>query len=176
MMSPMRSYLDLRELDLPKGARAERRMPVQIGPLTLGGLPYDTLVEGDEAVVSIARVGGGFLVTVRIAARLHGPCFRCLREVALSLEAEEEEFVPQDPAKWTAEEVSPFIEELVVDVAGIAREALVLALPTKLLCREECAGLCAQCGHDLNEGACACSVDIVDPRWDKLRALTDPRP
>lgn len=175
-MSLMRSHLDLRELDLQKGERSEWHVPVEIGPLTLGGLRYDTLIEGDEAVASVARVGGGFLVTIRIAARLHGPCFRCLREVALSLEAEEEEFVPQDPAKWTAEDVSPFIDDLVVDVAGISREALVLALPTKLLCREDCAGLCAQCGRDLNEGQCACALDTVDPRWDTLKALTDPCP
>lgn len=175
-MSPMRSRLDLRELTLQKGERFERLMPVEIGPLILGGLRHDTLVEGDEAVVSVARVGGGFLVTIRVAARLHGPCFRCLRQVPLALDAEQEEFVPQDPIEWPAEDVSPFIENLVVDVGGISREALVLALPTKVLCRDDCAGLCAQCGRDLNEGPCGCARDTVDPRWEKLRGLTDPRP
>ena len=98
-MSPLSSHLDLRELPLRGGERVERRVPVQIDPITLGGLPYDTLVQGDVAVVSVARVSGGFLVTVEMAASVYGPCSRCLRDVVLAVKAEQEEFVPQDPVE-----------------------------------------------------------------------------
>jgi uncharacterized protein len=175
-VSPLNSSLDLRELPLRGGDRVERHVPVQIDPITLGGLPYDTLVDGDVAVVSVARISGGFLITVEMAAHVYGPCFRCLREVALAVEAEQEEFVPQDPSEWEAEDLSPFVDDLVVDVSGIAREALVLALPLKVLCRDECPGLCPRCGLDLNEGRCDCATEPIDLRWEKLRGLSDPCP
>lgn len=173
---PLNSSLDLRGLSLRGGERVERQVPVQISSITLGGLPYDTLVAGDVAVASVARISGGFLITVEMAAQVYGPCFRCLREVVLTVKAEQEEFVPQDPSEWEAEDLSPFIEGLVVDVSGIGREALVLALPLKVLCRDECSGLCPGCGLDLNEGRCDCATQSMDPRWEKLRGLSDPCP
>lgn len=175
-MSPLHSGLDVRQLSLRSGERVERRVQVQIDPITFGGLPYDTLVEGDAATVSVARMTGGFLITVEMAAQVYGPCSRCLREVVLAVKAEQEEFVPQDPSNWEAEDLSPFIEDLVVDVSGIGREALVLALPLKVLCKDECSGLCPACGLDLNEGRCDCETESLDPRWEKLRGLSDPCP
>lgn len=172
----MNSSLDLRELPIRAGERVERRVPVQIDPITIGGLSYDTLVDGDVAVVSVAHIGGGFLIAVEMAAQVYGSCSRCLREVVLVVKAEQEEFVPQDPSDWEAEDLSPFIEDLVVDVNGIGREALVLALPLKILCKDECPGLCPRCGLDLNEGRCDCATESMDPRWEKLRGLGDPCP
>ena len=49
--------------------------------------------------------------------------------------------------------------------------ALLVALPLKPLCREDCAGLCPQCGANLNEGPCGCEPDTEDDRWAALREL-----
>jgi uncharacterized protein len=168
--------IDLRDLPLRSGGRIERRVPVRIDPVTLGGLPYDTLIDDDVAVVTVSRVSGGFLLHVEMAARVYGPCSRCLRDVVVAVEAEQEEFVPQDPSDWEADDLSPFIEDLVVDVSGIAREALVLALPLKVLCSDECPGLCPRCGLDLNHGRCDCATESTDPRWEKLKGLSGPCP
>jgi uncharacterized protein len=54
----------------------------------------------------------------------------------------------------------------------MVREEFVLAAPAFVLCREDCPGLCAQCGSDLNEGPCACRPE-PDPRWAVLRALQE---
>jgi DUF177 domain-containing protein len=53
------------------------------------------------------------------------------------------------------------------------RDSVGLALPLNPLCRDDCAGLCARCGKDLNEGACECVDDDIDPRWDALAALRE---
>ena len=50
---------------------------------------------------------------------------------------------------------------------------LLLALPTKHLCREDCRGLCPHCGKNLNEGLCGCREDKVDPRLAVLAQLMD---
>jgi uncharacterized protein len=67
---------------------------------------------------------------------------------------------------------SPYVEDEVLDLSAWARDALALSLPEKLLCREDCAGLCAVCGADLNEaGTDHRHEREADPRWSKLSEL-----
>jgi len=61
--------------------------------------------------------------------------------------------------------------DLTVDIVEPVRQALTLAVPLKPLCREDCRGLCPQCGANLNEGLCGCRTETTDPRWDGLRRL-----
>ncbi len=61
----------------------------------------------------------------------------------------------------------------VIDITEDVRQTVLIAVPLKLLCREDCLGLCPHCGKDLNEGPCGCTTVEVDSRWDKLRALQD---
>jgi len=112
----------------------------------------------------------GTLETVVAAA-----CRRCLGPVSVSVAADIEvlftaEDPGDDPATYQIEQGSA---ELVLD--DMVREELLLAVPEYVLCREDCAGLCAQCGKDLNEGPCSC-VPAPDPRWDGLRALEQREP
>ena len=61
---------------------------------------------------------------------------------------------------------------LAVDVQAkgeAAREQLLLALPLKVTCREDCKGLCPQCGKNLNQERCSCSTEVEDPRWAALK-------
>jgi uncharacterized protein len=58
-----------------------------------------------------------------------------------------------------------------INVDDLVREQIQLALPMARLCREDCRGLCQQCGAALNEGECACSFEQVDPRWAALKGL-----
>jgi uncharacterized protein len=58
-----------------------------------------------------------------------------------------------------------------IDLNELMREQFYLALPMKPLCREDCRGLCPQCGTDLNTGACACTPTWEDPRFAALKAL-----
>ena len=67
---------------------------------------------------------------------------------------------------------SPYVEAGVLDVRAWARDALALALPTQILCRPDCAGLCAICGADLNQAGPDHVHDRPpDPRWAKLAEL-----
>ncbi len=58
-----------------------------------------------------------------------------------------------------------------VDLTDPVRQSLILALPAKLLCKEECRGLCVRCGANLNLESCSCPAEPVDPRWEKLEQL-----
>lgn len=56
------------------------------------------------------------------------------------------------------------------DIEPLVREDILLSLPTKVLCRDNCAGICSRCGKDLNDGPCDCGREY-DPRWDVLQQL-----
>jgi len=58
-----------------------------------------------------------------------------------------------------------------VSVAPIVEERIQIALPMKPLCREDCRGLCPQCGADRNVSPCSCVVEFIDPRWRALQVL-----
>lgn len=55
----------------------------------------------------------------------------------------------------------------------VLREQVLLAVPLKTVCREECKGLCPQCGKNLNEGSCSCAPPVGDPRWSALKEIRD---
>jgi uncharacterized protein len=62
-------------------------------------------------------------------------------------------------------------EDARIDIDELVREQLLLALPTRALCKEECQGLCPVCGANKNSGQCACETREIDPRWSGLKDL-----
>jgi uncharacterized protein len=65
----------------------------------------------------------------------------------------------------------PILNDEDLDLSELVRQLVALHLPNRPLCREDCAGLCLRCGHDLNEGPCRCGPDETDPRWAALKNL-----
>ena len=101
-------------------------------------------------------------------------CARCLREVTGTFSFRFEKTVA--PAKLLAnvaeEDADDYVivEDGFLDVDEQLLEMLVLEFPAKLLCKEDCAGLCPQCGKNLNDGPCTCSMQETDPRLAPLAA------
>jgi uncharacterized protein len=163
-------FLDLNDLALRTGERHELTYSLELAPLVLGGVSYQVLMP-EGVTVAVDRVAGGFLITVATNAKVYGPCARCLSEVALETRAEQQEFAPTAKDGWEESDLSAFITGMIVDVASIAREAVVLSLPGQVLCSSSCLGLCPQCGHDLNRGQCECKPPGSDERWGILKDL-----
>ncbi len=158
------------DLALRGGERYQRTFPLELDPIVLGGVDYRALVPRG-VTITVDRVTGGYLAGVALDAKMYGPCARCLAEAVLQVHAEQQEFAPTAKDGWQETEASEFIRELVLDVEGLAREALVLALPTQVVCSETCRGLCSHCGADLNGATCGCSDEEIDERWSRLRSL-----
>jgi uncharacterized protein len=162
--------LRLADLSLRGGDRYERIFLIEFDPIVWGGTEYRALLP-DGVYVTVDRLTGGYLVKVDIDARIYGACARCLGEAVIPVHAEAQEFAPTAKDGWEETDTSDFIKELVVDIDGLAREALVLALPSQVVCAETCKGLCMRCGKDLNKGSCGCETEHVDERWSRLKDL-----
>jgi uncharacterized protein len=161
---------DLKTLRLTAGEGRRLDLHVAMEPFTLGGESYPVGASPVPARLDVSRTtGDGYALRLRLEATLHGPCMRCLAPAAPRFQVDARE-VSQPGG---GEELdSPYLEEGVLDLSSWAREALALMLPAKLLCREDCAGLCPVCGADLN----AADPDHAherepDPRWAKLSEI-----
>ena len=114
-------------------------------------------------------LGGGYALRLRFAAALAGPCMRCLRDAAPLLEIDAREV---DRPGEGEQLDSPYVHEERLDLAAWTRDAFALGAPVKVLCREDCAGLCPVCAADLNEaGPGHAHERAPDARWAKLSEL-----
>ena len=162
---------DLRGLHLSSGAGRRLGLGVAIEPFMLGGERYEVAPRLVRVKLEVSRTTGeGYALALRFEASLTGPCMRCLEPAAPLLEVSSREVSQPGDA---AELRSPYLQDEVLDLHAWARDALALSLPTQVLCRPDCAGLCAECGANLNEAGPAHGHerDQRDQRWAKLSQL-----
>jgi uncharacterized protein len=161
---------DLAGLRLSPGEGRRLELSVRIEALELGGeryLPEPTRV---PVRLEVSRMtGSGYALRLSFQARLAGPCMRCLKDASPLVEVDAREV---DRPGGGEELSSPYVRDETLDLAGWARDALALSSPAKVLCSEECAGLCPVCAVDLNEvGPGHRHERAPDSRWAKLREL-----
>jgi DUF177 domain-containing protein len=124
------------------------------------------------AELAITKASTGTVFELRFTARLHGPCFRCLDDAVLDLPIDAREYQATSPGE--AEELkTPYVVDDRLDLGAWSRDAVALALPDKILCRTDCAGLCSTCGKNLNDEPHTHEDDPVDTRWSALEELRD---
>jgi uncharacterized protein len=166
-MAQLADSFDLATLGLSSGEARSLTLGVRIDQLSFGGQTYSAGGEADVRL-DVSRTMAGHALRLRFDAALTGPCMRCLEDAADTVEVDAREIdQPGD-----AEELrSPYVDGSVLDLRGWARDALALALPTQIFCREDCLGLCVRCGQDLNEDPGHVHERELDPRWAKLSEL-----
>ena len=148
---PAPADLGIEVLRVPEGA------PVELGLRT-------------EAVME------GVLVTGTARAALEGECVRCLEPISEEIEVRFQELFVYDDREVDPDEeleVSKLQDDL-VDLEPLLRDAVVLALPFQPLCEDDCPGLCVECGARLADDPDHTHGEPVDPRWAALATLTEP--
>jgi uncharacterized protein len=154
--------------DLLKRPGAARGVRVR-GPLAdLRGqgaeLPADAPIEVDA---TLERVSEGIVVRGSVTASWRAACSRCLAPVDGDLSVHVDELFERHPLAGETYQ----LDDDVVDLEPLVRDALLLDLPARPLCDVDCAGLCPECGIDRNAAACDCGTEELDPRWAALRSL-----
>ena len=129
-----------------------------------------------QGEVRLTRTDRSILVQGTLNTEIELTCSRCLSPFScpLTLHIEDEYFPtadifsgtplpsPDEPGCFTID------EHHILDLTEAIRQYALLATPMKPLCRDDCASLCPTCGHNLNQGACDCPSQEIDPRWAKL--------
>ncbi len=170
-------------------------MHIEIESLTEAGRPFmhtykpaELALEEDERarLVGEAKVEGRasrkrqrVRVQGTVEASVEVYCDRCLAPVDVPVKSEFDlSYDPPDADEASDNialgpdelETSVYTDEQ-IDLDELVREQVLLALPTRSLCREDCKGLCPTCGVDMNTQACNCEQKEIDPRWAGLAAL-----
>jgi uncharacterized protein len=166
------THFNLRNVKLRSGEEYVDEVEIELEPLTLGGQRYLPVPEKVAAELRITRATTGSLFQLAFRTRLHGPCFRCLTDTVLDLDISAREYQATNPGD-DEELRSPYVEDDRLDLSSWARDAVALALPDKILCRSDCAGLCPVCGKNLNEEPHEHEEEAVDPRWAGLESLRE---
>ncbi|MBO0805774.1 MAG: DUF177 domain-containing protein [Nocardiopsaceae bacterium] len=171
---------DMRSLSRQPGSYSDQARTAKV-PEDLNGSKTG-LVEvpaGADVALDLRfeAVSEGVLVTGSAVASLTGECARCLDPLAFEVEAGIQElyrYLP-DPGEDGEEDEDRFLDGDRLDLEPAFRDALVLALPLAPLCRDDCPGLCPECGVKLAEaGPGHGHGEDIDPRWSALRQLDFP--
>jgi len=160
---------NLRQLKIGPGEEHREALELELPAFAFGGQLYIPVPEQVVAELVVNRALTGTLFTLALTARLHGPCHRCLGDAVIDLPIRSREY--QAASSDDEELRTPYVEGDELAVSDWARDAVSLALPDKILCSSDCAGLCQLCGENLNENPHAHERDSVDPRWEALEAL-----
>lgn len=167
----MGTRYSLRDLGLSPGQAKHDEVVVTVPPYRQGGFDYRTPDGGEmPAQLDITAMTRGLDFRLRFETQLHGPCSRCLEEAVVPISVDSHEV--DDPDADDPDLVSDFVsDEGHLDIGAWAHEEVALGFPIVVLCRDDCKGLCAQCGANHNVAPCECTVVVGDSRWDKLREL-----
>ena len=171
--------LDTRELGRRPGSMKRLRRPVPAPDgfgLELIGVPRGANVDLDLRLESVME---GVLASGSATMTVEGECGRCLDPVseAIVVNIQELYAYPDSASEYTTseEEISRLQGDL-LDLEPVLRDAVVLALPPNPLCREDCPGLCSECGEHWDQLPSDHTHEQADPRWAALQQMIEPSP
>src|SRR3954469_18288140 len=167
----MKSF-NLRQLKLRSGEEYRDEVELELEPFEFGGERYLPVPDRVPAELAITKASTGLVFELGFGAPLHGPCYRCLGDAVLELPVSGREYQATNP-EGSDELRTQYVIDNDLDVAAWARDAIALALPHKILCRPDCAGLCPVCGKNLNDEPHTHAEERTDSRWAALEALRD---
>jgi uncharacterized protein len=168
-MATRTDTLDVGALLLSSGEGRRIELDVPVEAFDFGGQRYAVPGEQVHATLDVSHTTTGYSLRLRFETALEGPCMRCLEPAGHEVGVDAREV---DQPGGGEELNSPYLEADELDLMAWARDALALALPTQIVCREDCLGLCAVCGENLNQaGPDHAHEREPDPRWAALREL-----
>jgi len=167
--------IELENLEGGKGDFAHVYQPEELNPVD-----ERVRLTAPAAVTGKVRLSGNeVFVSGHVDTRAQVECDRCLQPVEAPVSADftleyitGSEYESSEVAELTEAEMSVAVfDGAGLDVDEIVKEQILLAVPTRMLCREDCKGICPECGIDRNTGECSCVADDIDPRWAALKNL-----
>ncbi len=161
--------INLEELFNRVGSKIQLDHTADFSDLDVNGeKPFRDPVKITGVIQNIAEV---VFMDATVQATEYTVCDRCATDVVKHLSVPmQHTFVPE--LENEDDDGYIVVPDMILDLDALAREDLLLDLPSKVLCREDCKGLCPQCGKNLNDGPCDCK-EPVDPRLAGLLSLLD---
>ena len=170
-------FLNIKEMELRRIRFDETFEPGEID-FSETGLRQATAIRAEGSAKVLENSGGEIRIQGKFSGTMETDCDRCLAVVTLPLESSFDLFY-RPPADLDVDEVKidegeaeiGFYEGLGLELADVVKEQVLLAVPMKRFCREDCRGICPVCGANRNEVACECHEKPAEDRWKALKNL-----
>ena len=168
--------IELENLEGSKGDFAHVYQPDELNPVD----ERVSLIAPAAVNGKVRLSGNEVFVNGHVETRAQVECDRCLKPVELPVNVDftleyisDSDYESIETAELTEAEMSVSVfDGAAIDVDEIVKEQILLAVPTRMLCREDCKGICPECGTYRNTGECTCVTNDIDPRWAALKNLT----
>jgi uncharacterized protein len=165
--------IELENLEGGRGDFAHVYQPEELGPVD----ERVELTQPAEVKGTVKLAGNEVFVNGHLETRAQLECDRCLKPIELPVSADfaleyisGADYESSSVVALSEEELSVSVfDGESIDVDEIVKEQILLAVPARTLCRDDCKGICPECGIDLNTGQCNCAPNEVDPRWAALK-------
>lgn len=173
-MATLTDTIDLGQLGVKPGGGIRFDARVRVGDFVFGDQHYVLGEDPASVGVDITRTMSGNVIRVRLETTINGPCMRCFDDLSLPIEVDHSEV--HEP-RIEPELASEYVDGLELDLAGLVRDALALALPATIASPVDKNGVCIQCERSAEQLEKLTDSDSgdgsaqLDPRWAKLREL-----
>lgn len=169
-------FVSVQELELRK---VKFDLDIPEGEIDFGGLRQVGPLHAVGQAELLSNTLGEIRISGKIQAEIETECDRCLDRLRRSIDSEfdlfyrpePEDSIPHELAIDGGEAEIGFYDGKGIELAEVLREYILLSLPMQQVCREDCKGICAQCGQNWNTGQCQCESKRIDERWTALRDL-----
>lgn len=161
--------IEFRELISKRERKREINVTYDLKPLYYDGEKI-TAVEAVEVHGEVKAIEETLAVTATVKTKLKLCCGRCLGTFIYPIDIDIEERFTINKELVEDEQIV-YVEGDSIDITEIVENSIISTLPIKRLCKNDCNGLCHQCGKNLNEDSCQCTTNDVDLRLAKLQEL-----
>lgn len=159
-------FIDISEILTTKGASLAFNVSEEISEA--GFSPdVEKFLSPVKVEGTVTNVNGDFCVYAKGCAEVQMSCSRCLKPVNRNVKFNVDEIFS---STGKDEETEAFTGNI-IELSSVVKKCILFSLPMKVVCREDCKGLCPVCGKDLNEGSCNCSTEYINPKFEGLRSL-----
>ena len=148
-------------------------IPVEFDSLKMLRDTYP-ITEKKPVDLTLTHLGGKKIrMNAEIQMTLEIPCARCLEPVSVPFEilVDTQLELPETPDQEVEESEEPYIDGYQLDVDALVRNELFVHMPLRVLCKEDCKGICNKCGANLNVNTCDCDTRSLDPRMAVIQDI-----
>ncbi len=168
-------HISLSEIMNLKSEVRSMNVDIEMQTYSLQGIEYE-FISKSPVELHLSQVSPKIVKLIgHIALELSVPCSRCLEPVSVPFDINlDYRYVISDEGGASLEdddEPINYINGYELDVDGLVSEEVMIGFPMKVLCFDECKGICTVCGANLNRGECGCDRTVLDPRMSIIRDL-----
>jgi uncharacterized protein len=163
--------VNLSDVLTSEGRQMTREVPLEMTRFEIGRESFEIIEKSPVSFVFTNVKEGKAKISGRVEITFQTSCARCLTGVRTTLKLEFEHFVVSPGIEDTDVDDLSYMEGFQLDVDAFVHNEILVNWPVKILCREDCKGICPVCGQNLNMGECGCDTFVPDPRMAVIQDI-----